>query len=117
MLHCCLELKTNKCISCDKIMRSGRTFSLTFRSQGIKAIKEGTSCLLSTFLSFPFEQTYYYSILSSGSCKNLCSVCNMYYIYCFCNSIQRLCNQNSEIPGIASSVVLAFSQSVFIVIR
>lgn len=75
------------------------------------------SCLITTFLSFPFEQTYYYSIQILGSSKNLCSFCNIYYIYCFCNSNQRLCNQNSEIPGTASSVVLAFSQSVFTIIR
>lgn len=64
-------------------MRSGRSFSLKFCSQGIKGIKEGMSCLIRTFFSFPFEQTYYCSIQSSDSYKNLGSVCNMYYIYFF----------------------------------
>lgn len=37
-------------------MRSGRIFSLKFCSQGIKAIKEGMSCLILTFLSFHLKR-------------------------------------------------------------
>jgi len=82
-----VELKTNKCKTCDEVMRSGNTFCLQLCSQGIKFIREGMVWMIPVFFSFPLEQTYYYSIQSSGSCKDLFNIYNMYYIYY--NSIQR----------------------------
>lgn len=99
-------------------MRSGQRSGFSEALLTRKSLPK-KACLVWSLLFSPFHLNTHITVISRAQAvaKIQFSVCNVYYIYCICNSIQRLCKQNSEVPGVAFSVVLVFSQCVFTIIR